>query len=182
MPDILLLPIHCKDRLILRNIQQAVSQTFPGFSCHIGPESGSLLNYCFDSKRSQYNASILLQNIASQLESPLSADYFLGVADADLYVPELNYVFGLANPQVRAGVISLYRLKPEYFGGAPDTVLYIDRVVKEAIHELGHVFGLPHDRNPDCVMFFSNSIVDTDRKSSKFCSSCRASLENTLHP
>lgn len=181
MPDIQLLPIRCEDRQILRKIQQAVSQTFPRFSCSVGSESGSLLNGCLNSNRNQYNASILLQNFANTVESSLSADYFLGVTDADLYVPELNYVFGLASPSIRAGVISLNRLKPEYFGGRPDAALYVDRAVKEAVHELGHVFGLSHDRNPDCVMFFSNSIADTDRKSSEFCSLCRASLENTLH-
>ncbi len=181
MPDIQLLPIRCKDRQILSKIQQAVSQTFPSFSCSIGSESGSLLNGCFDSNRNQYDASILLQNIANSIELSLLADYFLGVAGVDLYVPELNYVFGLANPSIRAGVISLDRLRPEYFGGRPDAALYVDRAVKEAVHELGHVFGLSHDRNPDCVMFFSNSIGDTDRKSGEFCSLCRASLENTLH-
>jgi archaemetzincin len=110
----------------------------------------------------------------------LAVDYFLGVTEADLYVPNLNYVFGLANPSIRAGVISLNRLKPEGLDGEVDTTLYIDRAVKEAVHESGHLFGLPHDKNPRCVMFFSNSLADTDRKGRWFCPSCQTGLRDTF--
>ncbi len=180
MLNILLLQIKCNNRRILRQIQQAVSQIFPDFSCSIGSESGFLLNGCFNLNREQYDASILLQNAAGQLKS-VSADYFLGVTEVDLFVPDLNYVFGLASQSLRVGVISLNRLKPESLDEESDAQLYVDRAVKEAIHELGHIFGLPHDRDPDCVMFFSNSIADTDRKNKWFCSSCQAGLKHTLH-
>jgi archaemetzincin len=46
------------------------------------------------------------------------------------------------------------------------------------VHELGHVFGLEHCPDPECVMHFSNSLLDTDRKSTSFCSQCRARWQN----
>jgi len=50
------------------------------------------------------------------------------------------------------------------------------RAVKEAVHELGHTFGLDHCSDPRCVMHFSNMLADTDRKGREFCPSCRARL------
>jgi predicted Zn-dependent protease len=83
LPAILLLPIDCKDDLILRRIQQAVSKIFPSLVCSIGPESRFLLYGCFNLYRQQYDASILLQKAADQLEF-LAVDYFLGVTEADI--------------------------------------------------------------------------------------------------
>ncbi|TLX91314.1 MAG: hypothetical protein E6K97_02920 [Thaumarchaeota archaeon] len=37
-------------------------------------------------------------------------------------------------------------------------------MVKECVHELGHIFGFVHCPNIECVMYFSNSLSDTDIK------------------
>src|SRR5207244_9928385 len=55
------------------------------------------------------------------------------------------------------------------------------RVVKTAVHELGHTLGLGHHgANPQCVMFFSEKLADTDRKSRDFCRACADSAKPTL--
>jgi archaemetzincin len=95
----------------------------------------------------------------------------LGVTDVDLYVPSLNFVFGEAKCPGNVAVISIFRLDPRFYGEENESLLY-RRAVKEAVHELGHTFGLTHCEDSSCVMFFSNSIYDTDRKHETFCGRC----------
>jgi archaemetzincin len=85
-------------------------------------------------------------------------------------------VFGQA--QIDDGVSSIYlpRLRQEFYGLKPDKSLFYQRTVKEAIHELGHAFGLKHCNNQICVMHFSNSLPDTDLKQNRFCDICRTKI------
>lgn len=97
----------------------------------------------------------------------------LGVTDRDLFAPGLNFVFGQAYGTV--AVISTWRLR-SCRGPENHDPLLEARMVKEAIHELGHTFGLGHCSDPFCVMHFSNSIRDTDLKSELFCDNCSAKV------
>jgi archaemetzincin len=103
-------------------------------------------------------------------------DKTLGVIDLDLYVPGLNFVFGEADPGSGVCVISLTRLRQEFYGRAPDEELFLKRAVKEAVHELGHLYGLPHCTDRRCVMYFSNSLPDTDKKTRRFCERCKKAV------
>jgi archaemetzincin len=100
----------------------------------------------------------------------------LGVTDINLFSQGLNFVFGQADVQHRIGVISLTLLKQENYGLPEDTALLIDRAQKEAVHELGHTFGLGHCQDGICVMHFSNSLIDTDVKKIYFCRRCQPKL------
>jgi len=71
---------------------------------------------------------------------------------------------------------SITRLRQEFYGLPADHTLFQRRVLTEAVHELGHTYGLGHRKNPGCVMFFSNSLIDTDRKGSEFCPKCKNKL------
>ncbi len=117
----------------------------------------------------QRNAEDALSEVC-RLRVEHEKDLGLGFTDADLYVPDMNFVFGLASSDGRCGVVSSNRLK------AADPRLFNERVLKEAIHELGHVLGLQHCDDPRCVMHFSNSLMDTDVKNSTLCSSCSSRL------
>jgi len=103
-------------------------------------------------------------------------DLTLGVTAVDLTVPGLNFVFGLADKPSRGAVISLARLYPEFYGRPRNPELFKARALKEAVHELGHLLGLGHCPDPACIMFFSNSLADTDRKGPGFCTRCAARL------
>jgi archaemetzincin len=117
--------------------------------------------------RGQYRAAELLAAVSRTA----GARHALGVTDVDLYEGDLNFVFGLAQSPGRAAIISTARLRR----GA-DEARFRERVLKEAVHELGHTLGLPHCRDRQCVMYFSNTLADTDRKGSRFCPVCRARL------
>lgn len=171
---LLLLPIGCRDADVLHTIEEAVASTFPKLTCRTGLDSPQLLEGAFNRVRRQHSASMLLEKLGREFRS--GVDYILGVAEVDLYVPDLNFVFGLADVSGGVAVISLHRLKPSFYGEAFSWDMYVERAVKEAVHEMGHIFGLPHCGDSRCVMHFSNSIVDTDRKGRGFCPSCRASL------
>jgi archaemetzincin len=109
--------------------------------------------------RGQYLASSILAVLSHPAHS---GDRVLGVVDVDIFAPELNFVFGQADGAGMRALISLWRLRQEFYGLPPDEDLFHQRVVKEAVHELGHTYGLSHCPDPICVMHFSNSLLDTD--------------------
>lgn len=131
-------------------------------------------DYAFDHKRKQYSSTAILNAIVKQKEyAPY--EKILGVVDHDLFVSELNFVFGEASP--KAAVISITRLRQTFYRLPEDQDLFHRRVLTEAVHELGHTYGLQHCGNPRCVMFFSNRLSDTDRKGPEFCPECRKKLQ-----
>lgn len=130
-------------------------------------------DYAFNRKRNQYLSTAILNALMDQKEYTIY-EKVLGVVDHDLYVPELNFVFGTATGKV--AVISITRLRQGFYGLPENRALFYKRTLTEAVHELGHTYGLDHCRNSRCVMFFSNSLIDTDRKGSEFCSECKSKL------
>lgn len=127
----------------------------------------------YDKSRKQYNAEVLLDEI-SRMGIPGDKAILILREDRDIYVPEMNFVFGLAGDKY--ALVSLARLDPRFYGGKDGDVLK-ERMIKEVTHELGHTFGLLHCENPECVMSFSNSIVGVNRKSPDFCEKCKEKLE-----
>jgi len=143
------------------------------FHCPMEIKPGfSDLAQAYNPERKQYLSSTLLAALGKAGRD----ERVVGITDVDLYVPRLNFVFGEADMTSGTAVVSLYRLRPEYYGSAPDEVLFLERATKEIVHELGHTFGLEHCPNPRCVMHFSNSLADTDVKESSFCGKCRPKI------
>ena len=137
------------------------------------------LEFAYNPGRGQYHSTPILTRL-SHLEGMKEFEKVLGVADVDLYVPRLNFVFGEAlGLGGKFAVVSLTRLRQEFYGLAPERELFGQRALKEAVHELGHLYDLVHCDNPDCVMHFSNSLADTDRKGPSFCPGCRSRLKSS---
>ncbi len=136
-------------------------------TCRIAP-SLRISESSHNLQRRQYNAEVLVAVLSEKI--PVDAKKLLGVVDADLFVPDLNFVFGLAAGN--AAVVSLARLRPEYYGENKNEYLFRERTLKEAIHELGHTFGLHHCPDIGCIMHFSNCLEDTDVKGPGFCKVC----------
>ncbi len=131
--------------------------------------------HAYKARRDQYFSTEILRKLAEM--KPGGKLYLLGVTEVDLYVPTLNFVLGEALPFKNVAIISLNRLREEFYEKTPDESLLRKRMLTEAVHELGHLWGMRHCPNPDCVMFFSNTLLDTDRKSNSFCDKCRAIFE-----
>jgi archaemetzincin len=174
----MILPVGKIDEDDLSVLPEILSKTFSNTNGIIAEEGLPIPEDAYDPVRKQYNSTKILMKISAKAKKT-SVNRVLGVTTVDLYVHRLNFVFGEAQCPGKAAVISLCRLKPEFYGHPSNKSLFIDRMAKEAVHELGHTFGLVHCKNPRCVMFFSNTIQMTDTKECKFCSSCRGLLEQT---
>jgi archaemetzincin len=166
------LPIGKADRSIMVRIKENLARVFPDIVCVVVEEHFPLLEEAFDEKRQQYQSYVILREVQGYAVRKASLNRVLGVVDADIFVPKLSFVFGEATSPGKAALISLWRLKPEFYGDRADIELLLGRAVKEAIHELGHTLGLWHCSCSSCVMHFSNSISDTDIKQSVFCDKC----------
>ena len=163
-----LVPVGEIEDYILSGLREALAEAFAE-----GAEPGSSMpvpQSAYNPKRGQHQASEIIYSLA---RLPRQGERLLGVVDADIYSPGLNFVFGLAAPGIQTAVISLTRLRPEYHGQPPDKNLLLERAIKEAIHEVGHLLSLGHCPDPGCVMAFSNSLEDTDRKGRAFCPRCQ---------
>jgi archaemetzincin len=167
-----ILPVGQVDPTITLRIQESLMKVFPDTRCLVIDEQLALPEESFDKKRRQYRSSAILSEIQGYATKKKGLDRVLGVVDADIFASELNFAFGEATCPGNAALISLWRLKPEFYGVPHNAELFAERSLKEAVHELGHTLGLRHCSRSSCVMRFSNSIFDTDRKQSLFCDQC----------
>ena len=182
-----ILPIGQADATLLRCIKDGLPHIFPETTSFVTDEQVELPEAAYDKNRKQYRSNQILGIIQSYAAKAKEANRVLGVVDVDIFVPELNFVFGEASFPGKAALISLRRLKPEFYGVKADAEVYAQRSLKEAVHEVGHTLGLKHCPRSSCVMHFSNSIFDTDKKQILFCDECCLkaalainSLEKTL--
>ena len=128
-----------------------------------------------DLKRNQYQ---LLPRLLSGWKSnmPTAASKVLAVTGLDLFIPILTFVFGEARLNGRCAIVSSCRLDNKFYGLPNNPGLLQERLLKEAIHELGHTYGLFHCHDPKCVMKSSTYVEEIDSKSSRFCDKCSDKL------
>ena len=177
MAFIYIVPIKSADPFWRKSLEDGIQKSF-GIEPRFVADGRIDLPKTYDSVRGQYNSSgILLQLIN---HPPADAVKILGVAEIDLFIPILTFVFGEAQLDGIGSVVSLHRLNNKYYGLPENQMLQTERLVKEAIHELGHTFGLIHCAYPACVLNKSTYVEDIDQKSQEFCKECRQELEVML--
>jgi archaemetzincin len=164
------------DGEMLERVRREVETTFT-LPTHLvavnGPPADSL-----EPRRGQHSSTKILRWVLTRL--PPGVAKVLGITDVDLFIPVLTFVFGEAQVEGPAAVVSTARLRLTYNGRpAPPSLLEV-RLLKECLHELGHTFGLVHCPDGTCLMSRSNSILEVDRKRPAFCRDCRQRLRKLL--
>ncbi len=160
------------DAPVLFSVAERLGRTYPDTVCSVIGEVLPINQNTFDRKRSQYSSTLILNAVSSYAATNHHFDRVIGVVDVDLYVAGLSFVFGEAYTPGRAGLISLWRLRPEFYGESESNLIFLERALKEVMHELGHTLGLQHCPRSYCIMHFSNSIFDTDKKQNLLCDQC----------
>ena len=177
------------DKPILVKLKKNLEWSFKSFEVEFKICSNVLPLYDFEyvSGKKQFDAPLILKRLMSQAKRK---DYFriLGIIDQDIFSGFYEFNFGVARlPKKfktrlpRVALISIFRLK--FLGLNYDReekpALLEKRILTESIHELGHTFGLVHCEN-DCVMQFSDSLMQVDKKSPNFCDKCKGKLEDVF--
>jgi len=167
-----IIPIGRVENKILHKLSIPINRCF-GYPCRIN-EEWEAPSYAYNPDRKQYNSTRILKELCGWIKN--DSIRIIGVTNLDLYIPIFTFVFGEAQLGNHCAIISLSRLRQEYYGLPPDNGLLLSRVEKEAIHELAHTFGLTHCHDVNCVMHASYTIGDTDVKSNQFCKLCNHKL------
>ena len=128
----------------------------------------------YDTSRGQYDSHLLLLPLEELAE--VKGALVLGVTEVDIFSSVFTFVFGVAKFRGVAAVISLHRLRTNFYGLPEDTKILVSRAQREAVHEIGHLLGFTHCQNRNCVMSFSAAAEEIDLKSDSFCTLCRANL------
>jgi archaemetzincin len=128
----------------------------------------------FNVTRQQYSSTEILASL-SQRNTP-DTWRLLAITNLDLYIPILTFVFGEAQLGGPSAVVSLHRLRDEFYGLPPNILLLRERLLKESVHELGHTLNLSHCEDYQCAMSRSHGVEWIDLKSARFCRTCHAAI------
>jgi len=163
------LPVGEVERGWLERLAPALAREFE-LRCELLPAALDP-QFAFHPERQQFHSTELLAGMRPRLAN--GAWRLLGVAAVDLYIPILTFVFGEAQMNGPCAVLSTHRLRQELYGLPPDPELLFQRLLKEAVHELGHTIGLTHCDDHQCAMAASHAVEWIDLKSATLCSACR---------
>ncbi len=161
-------------------ISAADREAFAGMGPHLArefqvpvrPIELPAIDFAFDPARAQHASIPVLEMLLRRC--PGDGARLLAVTTRDLFIPVLTFVFGHAQLAGRAGIVSLARLRQEFYGLPPDHDNFLARAAKEAVHETGHLFGLVHCADRACAMSLSTGVLQIDSKAAHLCRPCAA--------
>ena len=128
----------------------------------------------FAPARNRYRAEEILPQLVSDMPEQGRA---IGIIDEDILTSRQDYVFGLAE-KGRNSLVSLTRLREQFYGREPDTQLFKERALKVSMHEFGHSMGLEKCDN-ECIMFGISTLEKMDSLEARFCGECEEKLIET---
>jgi archaemetzincin len=171
--DIFLAPLKFYSTVLLQNLLTEFSKRFSS-KIHVIDLNINLDDF-FSIDRKQYFST---QIIAEAIKL---TDNFTGkiimLTDVDIFVPALTFIFGEAQLNGKHSILSVCRLHEEFYSSISNENLLFERTIKEALHELGHCYGLRHCIDWECVMHSSNGIEEVDIKGNSFCHKCISKVE-----
>jgi len=165
-----LLPIGDLDERLLEHLAGALTSSLRVPCRILEPPLDPKL--AFHPERGQYHSSELLAAMQPYAEN--RAWRVLGVTGVDLYIPILTFVFGEAQMGGPCAIVSLHRLQQEFYGLPQDHGVLMERLAKEAVHEVGHTLDLTHCDDYSCAMAPSHAVEWIDLKESALCLSCQS--------
>jgi len=174
MPELNIVCLHFDECNLLPQITDTLQEILSS-PIKLGKADPDLKKY-FNPERAQYDAA----GILARFEDENSMGKTILLTSIDLYIPIFTFVFGLAKLNGATGIVSAQRLKNEYYGLPPDEDLLKWRLVKEIVHELGHLLNLRHCINYQCVMASSNTADDLDVKGPYYCAACKKIILESL--
>jgi archaemetzincin len=124
--------------------------------------------------RNQYYASILLAKLERVKAN--QKEFVLGVCEEDIYLPDESYIIGHSDTVSATAIVSLFRIRQEFYGLPEDEMKVYTRLFKQSIHQLAHLFDMTSCRNPRCINYYSQNMMDIDTKGEKFCDICKRHL------
>jgi archaemetzincin len=175
MKKLQLLPVGAVDSHLLEWLRQALQEKFRVKAEIVSP--GIDVSFAVHAERQQYHSSEILA--AMQPFRQQNTWKLLGVTSLDLYIPILTFVFGEAQVGGSAAIVSYHRLRQEFYGLPPDMDVLANRLLIEAVHELGHTLRLTHCEDYRCAMAASHAVEWIDLKDSGYCESCLSQIFET---
>ncbi len=173
MSKIILVILSQIDSRIIAKLGQSLEKTF----CHpveIRYEITSL-DFAYDNARKQYMSPLVLARLRRMKKG--RGDKILAVTDVDLYSTGYDFVYGEADMKAGVASLSINRLIEDNPDASPDLKLTIERIIREATHEAGHLFGLGHCRNRQCVMCTCTCLAEVDAAHGGLCRDCIKKLK-----
>lgn len=163
---------------IIEAVCERLAEVFPFRTEVLAPEPPP--QFAFNPARQQYLARAILEDLAQR--APAGAKRMLGLTDKDLFLPILTHVYGEAMLPGVSAVISSFRLAEPDEAQRPRAGFerLKERMVKTAVHELAHTFGLVHCDEAGCVMGFAHTLGHLDAKNPAFCRYCQVLFTDAL--
>jgi archaemetzincin len=124
--------------------------------------------------RNQHYASVIMNKLERVKAN--AKELALGVCEEDIYLPDEPFVVGHSDIISGTAIVSLFRIRQEFYGLPEDESKVYIRLFKQAIYQLAQLFEMPSCRNPRCINYFSQNMIDIDNKGEKFCDICKRQL------
>ena len=164
--ELQLVPVGPVQGVFLKELEAPIAQVL-GVTAYVGKALLAQPAFAFNKDRNQYHTTAIMRRLLTIKDT--GTPLIIGIADVDLFVPDSPFVYGEADRESHAAVMSLWRLKGE--GEA-----WKRRTFVEAVHQAGHLVGLSYCEDARCAMYLATTITDAERRQLHLCNNCRNEL------